>query len=134
MPHLIVEYSANLEERADIKALLATLREAALETGLFPVGGIRVRAIRCTHSLVADGHPDNCFVHLSGRIGPGRSLTDRKRAGAHIFAALTGALDDVFARHPLAISFELAELDADTRYNRNNLHDIVKNRLDAKSP
>ena len=132
MPHLIIEYSANLEDRTDLEGLVRVLRLAALETGLFPEGGIRVRAIRCDYFEVADGDPDNAFLHLSGRIGPGRSLTQRKRAAAHIFQALTGALKDVYDASPLALSFELAELDAHTRFNKNNLHDFVKTRLDAK--
>ena len=41
MPHLIVEYSANLEPALDIRGLVEALHEAALETGVFPIGGIR---------------------------------------------------------------------------------------------
>ena len=46
MPHVIVEYSANLAAAVEIKSLLAALHEAALETGVFPAGGIRTRAER----------------------------------------------------------------------------------------
>lgn len=131
MPHLIVEYSANLEDKVDIQNLVRTIHAAALETGLFPLGGIRTRAHRCDHYEIADGHPDNGFVHLTGKIGPGRDLQARKSACTHIFSALTETLTDVFASSPLGISFELTELDAETRLNRNNLHDIIKLRLDA---
>ena len=46
MPHLIVEYSANLERDVDIPRLVAAVHAAALETGVFPIGGIRTRAER----------------------------------------------------------------------------------------
>ncbi|MDN3722562.1 hypothetical protein QW131_33230 [Roseibium salinum] len=38
MPHFQIDYSANLEERLDIPGLLAVLRDAAVETGVFPAG------------------------------------------------------------------------------------------------
>ena len=46
MPHLTVEYSANLEDRTDLDALCAALLETVLETGLFEVGAVRVRALK----------------------------------------------------------------------------------------
>ena len=47
MPHFIVEYSSNLDDEIKIQKLLSTLHDATLETGVFPLGGIRFRAIRC---------------------------------------------------------------------------------------
>ena len=133
MPHLILEYSANIEEKADIPALLKLVHAAALETGLFPIGGIRVRAIRCDHYLIGDGHPDNGFIHMTGKIGPGRDLEARQKASHHIFSAFKDALAEMYDKHPLALSFELAELAAETRFNHNNLHDIIKMRSGPKA-
>ena len=56
MPHLIVEYSANLERDVDIPRLVAAVHAAALETGVFPIGGIRTRAERRDIYQVADSH------------------------------------------------------------------------------
>ena len=133
MPHIIIEYSRNLEDKIDLKSLVKTLHEAALETGFFPLGGVRTRAIRCDIYEIADGHPDNGFIHVTGKIGPGRDIEARKKAGQHIFASLTEATADLFAISPLGLSLELTELEADTRYNHNNLHDTIKKRLDTKS-
>ena len=49
MPHFTIEYSANLDGRVDMGLVVELVREAAVETGIFPLGGIRVRAIRCEH-------------------------------------------------------------------------------------
>ena len=48
MPHLTVEYSANLEGRTDLDALCAALLDTVLATGLFKVGAVRVRALRAS--------------------------------------------------------------------------------------
>ena len=46
----------------DFPGLLKALRASALATGVFPLGGIRVRAYQADHYLIADGHPANAFV------------------------------------------------------------------------
>ena len=76
MPHLIVEYSANLEPDLDMAHVISVLHEAALETGVFPIGGLRVRASRRDIYKIADGHPDNAFIHVQARIGVHVSWTD----------------------------------------------------------
>ena len=44
MPHFTIEYSANLDHRVDMSKVVEIVRKAAVETGIFPLGGIRVRA------------------------------------------------------------------------------------------
>ena len=46
MPHFTIEYSANLDARTDMTELCEVVRRAAVETGVFPVGGIRRLATR----------------------------------------------------------------------------------------
>ena len=42
MPHFTIEYSANLEPLLDMGKVVEVVRKAAAETGIFPLGGIRV--------------------------------------------------------------------------------------------
>jgi 5-carboxymethyl-2-hydroxymuconate isomerase len=126
MPHFVLEYSANLE--LDIPELFRKLRSTALETGIFPLGGIRFRAIRCDDYLVADGDPENAFVHLTLKLGHGRPLAVRKEAGEAIFRALADHLKPVFDRRPLAISFEMAELDPELSFKANSIHERLKRK------
>ncbi|HEY8520308.1 MAG TPA: 5-carboxymethyl-2-hydroxymuconate Delta-isomerase [Gammaproteobacteria bacterium] len=128
MPHLIIEYSANLEGRLDLEGLLDALRRAALDSGVFPLGGLRVRAHRVDHYRIADCHPDNGFVHVTAMIGHGRPLDVRERAGREIFAALTAHLDALYRRTPLAISFNIQEFHPQLNFRKNNLHEHVKRR------
>ena len=97
MPHFTLEYSANLDARVDIGKVVEVVRKAAVETGIFPLGGIRVRAIRCEHFAIADGSPDFGFLDMVLRLGEGRDLATRKKAGEHIFKVLSDHLDPVFA-------------------------------------
>jgi 5-carboxymethyl-2-hydroxymuconate isomerase len=128
MPHLIVEYSANLERDIDISHLVAALHAAALETGAFPIGGIRTRAARREAYAIADSHPDNGFIHVQARIGAGRSPEVRQKAAEHIFAALKSETARVFAERPLGLTFEIVEIDPVGSLKHNNLHEIVEAR------
>jgi 5-carboxymethyl-2-hydroxymuconate isomerase len=128
MPHVVVEYSANLRQHADVTRLLRMVHDAALATGVFPRGGTRTRAEERTDYLIADGHPDNAFVHVTLRIGHGRDLDTRRQAGQRVFDALCAELAPVLATSPLAISFEVQEIDPDLSFKRNTVHEHVAAR------
>lgn len=126
MPHFTLEYSANLDDRLDIGAAVELVRRAAVQTGIFPLGGIRVRAIRCEHYAVADGNPEFGFLAMVLRLGEGRDLATRKRAGEAIFQALSSHLDPVFATSKFALSFDMQINDKETSWKRNNIHEALK--------
>ena len=126
MPHFTIEYSANLDSRLDIGIVCEIVRKAAVETGIFPLGGIRVRALRCEHYAIADGNPQHGFLAMVLRLGEGRDLAARKKAGEHIFKALSAHLDPVFAASKFALSFDMQINDKETSWKRNNIHDALK--------
>jgi 5-carboxymethyl-2-hydroxymuconate isomerase len=126
MPHFTIEYSANLDARLDMAKVVEVVRKAAVETGIFPLGGIRVRAIRCEHFAIADGRPQHGFLDMVLRLGEGRDLATRKKAGEHIFKALSTFLDPVFAGSKFALSFDMQINDKETSWKRNNIHEALK--------
>lgn len=128
MPHIIIEYSSNLEGQVDFPAFLTALRDSALATGVFPIGGVRVRAYCADHYLIADGHADNAFVHIMLRVGHGRDLGTRKSACEAIFATACEQLKALYERSPLGISLEMQEVDPVLTFKQNNLHEYVKKR------
>jgi 5-carboxymethyl-2-hydroxymuconate isomerase len=126
MPHFTIEYSANLEAHVDMAKVVEIVRRAAVETGIFPLGGIRVRAIRCEEYAIANGDPQLCFLDMVLRLGEGRDLSTRKKAGEHIFRALSAYLDPVFAGCKFALSFDMQINDKETSWKRNNIHEALK--------
>jgi 5-carboxymethyl-2-hydroxymuconate isomerase len=126
MPHFTIEYSANLDAVVDMAEVVEVVRKAAIATGIFPLGGIRVRAVRCEHYAIADGNPDFSFLDMLLRLGEGRDLATRKKAGTDIFEALSAYLDPVFAQGKFALSFDMQINDKDTSWKRNNIHEALK--------
>ncbi len=123
MPHLIVEYSANIEEALKLPELLTRLRDCAVASGVFPLGGIRLRGARRDHYLIADGDPANAFLHLTARIGQGRTLEVRQSIAQALFDVLCSHLAELYAERGLGISVEIQEIDAATSLKKNNLHE-----------
>jgi 5-carboxymethyl-2-hydroxymuconate isomerase len=79
MPHFIAECTDNIREQADLPGLFAKVNEALAATGIFPLGGIRSRAHWLDTWQMADGKHDYAFVHMTLKIGAGRSLESRRR-------------------------------------------------------
>jgi 5-carboxymethyl-2-hydroxymuconate isomerase len=128
MPHLIVEYSANIEGDVDMPRLLSAIHAAALETDVFPLGGVRVRAERRDLYAIADQHRDNAFIHVQARIGIGRAPEVRQKAAEHIFAAVKSETARAFARRPMGLSLVVVEIDPVGSLKHNNLHEAVEAR------
>ena len=125
MPHLTIEYSANLEDRMDVQALVDRIHETALETGIFPLGGVRTRAEPRRYYRIANGDPRASYIHMIVRIGPGRDVATRRSAGDRIFGALCDFTDELYRSQPLALSFELQEIPPDFAWRKNNLHEML---------
>ena len=113
MPHIQIDYSPNLEHRLDMAGLCRALRDAAVETGILPLAGIRVRATACSHVVIADGNPDHAFLDISLRLRAGRSVEDKARATAHVFAAAEAYCADLLATSSFMLSFEMRDIDPD---------------------
>jgi 5-carboxymethyl-2-hydroxymuconate isomerase len=131
MPHQIIEYSANLGERIDVDELVRVLHETAAAIDVLPIGGLRTRAVAREHYRIADGHADNAFINVMLRIAPTRSADEKKAAGETLFKALCAFLEPVYANSPLAISYEIQEIDAELRWKRNNLRSYLEQRRAA---
>ena len=128
MPHLIIEYSGNIEDQIGLDALLDKLHTCALGTGVFPLGGLRVRAHRTDHYRIADKAEENGFVHVTALIGHGRALDVQQRAGEQLFEALTEHLKALYDKSPLALSLNIQEFHPVLNFKKNNLHEHVKKR------
>jgi 5-carboxymethyl-2-hydroxymuconate isomerase len=128
LPHIVIEYSANLETRIELRELVRKAHEAALASGVFEVGGLRTRCARRDIYRIADGHPDNSFVTVNVRIGHGRDEATRHRAGKMIFEAVCAHLSSVYATTPMGITLDVAEIDPSATFKQNNMHAIVKAR------
>jgi 5-carboxymethyl-2-hydroxymuconate isomerase len=126
MAHAIVEWTDNLAEDFAIKPLLeliaADMRDNA--NGAFPVGGIRVRGLKLTDYVIADGAGENdAFINIDVKMGIGRSAAFRETYFDALFARLVTHLGDLFTRRPLALSLYVTEVEG---WKHNSIHHRLK--------
>ena len=123
MAHFILEYSNNLQEtEINLDVLFEKLHTCAIDSGIFPIAGVRSRAIAYDRYRIADGDPELAFVNLSVKVGSGRSVEVRQQVGRQLFDVLVAHLQPVLDSRRIGISFEMRELDPDVKFNKNNIH------------
>jgi 5-carboxymethyl-2-hydroxymuconate isomerase len=122
MPHFTMDYSSNLDGKVDFDALCRVVHSEILGSGLFEVGAVRVRAIRCEAYAIADLLAENAFIAMSFRIGKGRSDDEKKRTGDAIFSAVTRHLSTLFETQHFALTLEIREIDPELSWKKNAIH------------
>jgi 5-carboxymethyl-2-hydroxymuconate isomerase len=123
MAHFIVEYTRNIAAEAGIPELLRKANETLVaQGGVYPIGGLRSRAIELTDWYMADGADDYAFVHATLKIGAGRAPEVRQRTGDALFDMMKAHFAEVFARRYLALSLEIYEFDEAGTWKHNNVH------------
>ncbi|MBN4053786.1 5-carboxymethyl-2-hydroxymuconate Delta-isomerase [Haliea sp. AH-315-K21] len=124
MAHFIIEYSDNLgQDKDSIQSLLSALHQAADDTKLFPLKGIRSRAYCCEQYRMADGNPQHGFAHLQVLLGVGRTLDEKQKAADLFFEVFTNHFSAHYDERGMALSFEMKELEAVLKFNKNNIQD-----------
>ena len=131
MPHITVEYSANVEQKVRIDGLLQVLHEAAAATGIAELAGFRTRAERRDQYRIADADPANCFVAITVRVARGRPAADLKNLLDTLTDAATGHLAPVFANAPISFSCEVQEIIPEMRINKSTIREWMKTRESA---
>jgi 5-carboxymethyl-2-hydroxymuconate isomerase len=126
VPHLIVEYSVNLEPLINIQALVDAIHHGALATGVAPIDALRTRAEPRNVYRIGDGHPDNSFIAVAARLGAGRTPEQKHR----FLTAVLDATEALLGSHAtnVMISVEYQEIDPEFRINKNNIRDAIINR------
>ncbi|WP_373989249.1 5-carboxymethyl-2-hydroxymuconate isomerase [Duganella sp. BuS-21] len=113
MPHLKIEYTANLDAHADIGALCKVLSHTLVtlqdDVGalVFPLYGTRVLAYPAAQYAVADGEQGRAFVYLNMRITPGRSPALVRAIGDTLLAVAKEFLAPVMDQLPLRLTLHI---------------------------
>ncbi|MGV7210830.1 5-carboxymethyl-2-hydroxymuconate isomerase [Oxalobacteraceae bacterium A2-2] len=111
MPHLKIEYTANLDAHFDKEALCSTLFDALIalrDAGgapVFPLLGTRVLAYpSAAHAVAAGGR---AFVYLNLRVTTGRSPELIKAIGDATLAAAQAFLAPAMAAVPTRLTLHI---------------------------
>ena len=113
MPHLKIEYTANLDQHADIGALCTALSHTLVTLTdangvlVFPLYGTRVLAYPAAQYAVADGEQGRAFVYMNMRVTPGRSDELVTAVGDAVLAAANAHLAPLLDKLPLRLTLHI---------------------------
>ena len=123
MPHIIVEYTDNLAPDGDIRGLLEKLAAKMIDSGgVFPVGGVRVRAQRLSEYVIADDKGDYAFVNVTAKIGAGRDPSFKQKFFGEMFEIVKHHFKARLPENLIALSLYVEELDEKGAFRENNIH------------
>jgi 5-carboxymethyl-2-hydroxymuconate isomerase len=131
MPHMVIQYTGNIEAQADMPALCKKVAATILELKedgkqVYPPGGTRVLAYPAAHFAVADSKLDYAFVYLNLRIAKGRSDAMKKATGDALLATVQAHFAQLFASRPIGITLQVDEGQEVFDAKHSNLHPLFK--------
>lgn len=122
MPHFIVECTDNIRQQAELPRLFSAVNSHLADCGLFPLAGIRSRAHWIDCWQMADGKLDYAFVHMTLKIGHGRSLAQLEPVMSSLFTLIKSHFAPLMAERYLALSLAVEELHPQLNFKQNNVH------------
>ncbi len=75
---------------------------------------------------MADGAADDAFVHVTLKIGSGRSDAVKSRVCDALFDAVKAHFAELYEKRYLALSLEIVEFSEAGSYKHNNVHSRFK--------
>ena len=110
MPHLVLEYSANVPDEPDFDRALRRLHEAMTTVGPFDLANVKSRVVRHERFRVEDGSPDRAFVHLTVSVLAGREARVLRETGDALLAVLRECFPRARAERRCDFTVELREM------------------------
>jgi 5-carboxymethyl-2-hydroxymuconate isomerase len=115
VPHLTLEYSANVECPGDLRQLFARLHGVLAEVGGIRPGNCKSRGRVAQDYLVSSGGERDAFVHLDIRFLEGRPPQIRQQIGELALATLTDWFQASLEKLELQVTVEIRDI-ARSRY------------------
>ncbi|EKE67529.1 5-carboxymethyl-2-hydroxymuconate Delta-isomerase [Gallaecimonas xiamenensis] len=114
MPHFIVDCSAEILDTHPQHTILAQVHGAAVASGLFDIGDIKVRVNPYDNYLVAGKQEP--FIHVFSSIMEGRTTAQRAALSRSVVSALVALFPDV-----PNIAMNVSEFEKASYCNRKTL-------------
>jgi 5-carboxymethyl-2-hydroxymuconate isomerase len=110
VPHIIIEYSANLAEIAPIPELLSAVHQTAAGSGVFEISAIRTRAVSRELFMAGDGDPTNGFMLITVRMKAGREVAVQEKFAAALMETASRYLAAAFEQRSIILNVEIHEI------------------------
>lgn len=110
MPHLILEYSANVLEDDSFGELFEKCHGLLADSLPTERKSCVSRAIECTQYCVGEGRGDSAFIHVNLKVKAGRTFEVLKKTAEVILEAIKSHCHESMQQLNLKITMEVNEL------------------------
>ena len=111
MPHILLEYSDNIDFQADSTALFQNIHQLLTKELPTKLSGCRSRCIAHKVFYIGDGSTQNAFVHLTIQFLRGRSDDKKRLIGSEILRLLSECFNKYKSEFDVQFSVEFLDLD-----------------------
>lgn len=110
MPHLTLEYSANVDRTSNLTELFSRLHTVLMETGGIELENCKSRSYKVDDFLVGSGRKSGGFVHLDIRFLEGRSFEIKRKIGQQSLDVLLEWFHDMAEKLDLQVTVEIKDI------------------------
>jgi 5-carboxymethyl-2-hydroxymuconate isomerase len=107
MPHIVFEYSNDLDSKVKESGSIKIAHETVTASGLFNPEAVKARSVSYADYVLPPGAKN--FLHITVSILTGRDEQERKSLSQSVFDAVKNAIPDVDK-----LSVNIHEMDADS--------------------
>ncbi|MDH5723543.1 MAG: hypothetical protein OEY94_09510 [Alphaproteobacteria bacterium] len=113
MPHIIVEYSKNLESLFDLSDMLIDMHDALSEKGV-EKSRIKTRGISLDHAIVGDTGREGAMMHCTLLLLEGRDIETKRIYGDTLHHIMAHKVANIIDH--CHVTLEIRDMDRDTYY------------------
>lgn len=111
MPHVILEYSKNIDRELTVESLFLTLHKILEKKLPTEISSCKSRCIVHELFFIGEGHSKNAFAHLTIKILTGRTDENKKQLGNEILTVMHHFFQPHTTNFSLQLSVEVMDLD-----------------------
>jgi 5-carboxymethyl-2-hydroxymuconate isomerase len=113
MPHLLLEYTGNIQAKINFKVLFSTLHTLLFDVAKAEIPACKSRATRLEDYFVGDGNSNNSFAHLDIMLMAGRTPEAKKQLGEKALAILRDFFQESAKERNLQITVKVTDMPAE---------------------
>jgi 5-carboxymethyl-2-hydroxymuconate isomerase len=110
MPHITLEYTYNIDQSIEFRALFAELHQMLASVAGVSIDNCKSRAICLDTYHIGDGEAQNAFVHLEIQLLEGRSAELKQEIGARGLQVLKRYFAGSLGKLDLQITLEVRDM------------------------
>jgi 5-carboxymethyl-2-hydroxymuconate isomerase len=105
MPHIVIEYSENLDNEVKGSKLTKLLHKTVVDSGLFSPEAVKARSIFYSDYVLTEAES---FIHVTVSILNGRTVEQRNTLNESVFRAIKKAIPNA-----QKVSSDIREMDSE---------------------